>query len=80
MEGGYCDNCKKDIWINAEIKPGAVYKLSNMWKGWYRFKGGIIVTPFFNWKEEVTDHAGFKTTLIAITRADAQEFTPGEGL
>jgi hypothetical protein len=62
----------------TEIAEKKVYKLSEMYKGWYRIGMRLETTGFYNSKESVKFGNG--NLFIAITRADATEFYEGEGL
>lgn len=58
-----------------------VYKLSDMWKGWYKEDGRnwISCTEYFESKENLLKQLD-KKGLLAITKADATDFYQGQGL
>jgi len=55
-----------------------LYKLSDMWKGWYSLPRDVIMEGdyYYQNQNDIPKHQN----LIAITPADATEFYEGEGL
>jgi len=68
---------------DEEAEDKKVYKLSEMWKGWYRHECGVCVDVFYyETVKQAYDNEGNEQgwPVVAITRADATEFYEGEGL
>lgn len=76
MPNGDCD-C--DIALENHSNK-QTYKLSKMWKGWFRAEGGFCITPAYETLEILQNEYPNYEGLFAITRADVNEFYEGEGL
>ena len=83
-----CEHCEED---KPEPKTEKQYKLSEMWKVWY--VGGLMYGDAIDYldshivfgkgdAEQLAFHIELNDDgdVVAITRADATEFTEGEGL
>ena len=69
-------------WVEGPKKEEKIYKLSEMWRLWYWGvgpHGSCIKCDFYpELKQAKAQSTGYNA--VAITRADATEFTEGEGL